>query len=150
MKSILLAFEPQNFTKSWRLTKFTRFNWFQDINYYNLENFDQFGWKNWQKRKMAIFWYFTKLEITQVQNDLESWNLAKLWRIILSKIATQRFLIIWAFLKILPFLSKICPKFLKNGQILDENGKISKNSQIIKKRCVAILDNIMLHNFTKF
>jgi len=82
IKSILPAFEPQNFTKSWGLTKFTRFNWFQDIIYYNLENFDQFGWKNWQKRKMTIFWYFTKLEITQVRNDLESWNLAKLWSII--------------------------------------------------------------------
>ena len=36
--------------------------------------------------KIVIFWYFTKMEITQVQNDLESWNLAKLWTIILSKI----------------------------------------------------------------
>ena len=38
IKSILLAFEPQNFTKSRRLTKYTRSNWFQDIIYYNLEN----------------------------------------------------------------------------------------------------------------
>ena len=99
---------------------------------------------------MAIFWYFTKLEITQVQNDLESWNLAKLWSIILSKIATQRFLIIWVFLEILPFSSKIWP-FLRNfGQILDENGKIFKNAQIIKNRRVAILDNIILHNLAKF
>ena len=99
---------------------------------------------------MAIFWYFTKLEITQVQNDLESWNLAKLWSIILFKIATQRFLIIWVFLEILPFLSKIWP-FLRNfGQILDENGKIFKNAQIIKNPRVAILDNIILHNLAKF
>ena len=99
---------------------------------------------------MAIFWYFTKLEITQVQNDLESWNLAKLWSIILSKIATRRFLIIWVFLDILPFSSKIWP-FLRNfGQILDENGKIFKNAQIIKNRRVAILDNIILHNLAKF
>ena len=99
---------------------------------------------------MAIFWYFTKLEITQVQNDLESWNLAKLWSIILSKIATRRFLIIWVFLEILPFSSKIWP-FLRNfGQILDENGKIFKNAQIIKNRRVAILDNIILHNLAKF
>ena len=99
---------------------------------------------------MAIFWYFTKLEITQVQNDLESWNLTKLWSIILSKIATQRFLIIWVFLEILPFSSKIWP-FLRNfGQILDENGKIFKNAQIIKNRRVAILDNIILHNLAKF
>ena len=99
---------------------------------------------------MAIFWYFTKLEITQVQNDLESWNLAKLWSIILSKIATRRFLIIWVFLDILPFSSKIWP-FLRNfGQILDKNGKIFKNAQIIKNRRVAILDNIILHNLAKF
>ena len=99
---------------------------------------------------MAIFWYFTKLEITQVQNDLESWNLAKLWSIILSKIATRHFLIIWVFLEILPFSSKIWP-FLRNfGQILDENGKIFKNAQIIKNRRVAILDNIILHNLAKF
>ena len=99
---------------------------------------------------MAIFWYFTKLEITQVQNDLESWNLAKLWSIILSKIATRRFLIIWVFLEILPFSSKIWP-FLRNfGQILDKNGKIFKNAQIIKNRRVAILDNIILHNLAKF
>ena len=99
---------------------------------------------------MAIFWYFTKLEITQVQNDLESWNLTKLWRIILSKIATRRFLIIWVFLEILPFSSKIWP-FLRNfGQILDKNGKIFKNAQIIKNRRVAILDNIILHNLAKF
>ena len=99
---------------------------------------------------MAIFWYFTKLEITQVQNDLESWNLAKLWSIILSKIATRRFLIIWVFLEILPFSSKIWP-FLRNfGQILDENGKIFENAQIIKNRCVAILDIAILHNLAKF
>ena len=99
---------------------------------------------------MAIFWYFTKLEITQVQNDLESWNLAKLWSIILSKIATRRFLIIWVFLEILPFSSKIWP-FLRNfGQILDKNGKIFKNAQIIKNRRVAILDIIILHNLAKF
>ena len=99
---------------------------------------------------MAIFWYFTKLEITQVQNDLESWNLAKLWSIILSKIATRRFLIIWVFLEILPFSSKIWP-FLRNfGQILDKTGKIFKNAQIIKNRRVAILDNIILHNLAKF
>ena len=111
---------------------------------------DQFWWKNGQKRKIAIFWYFTKMEITQVQNDLESWNLAKLWRIILSKIATRRFLIIWVFLEILPFSSKIWP-FLRNfGQILDENCKIFKNAQIIKNRFVAILDIIILHNLAKF
>ena len=137
-------------TKGWIPIKFLRFSCFQDIIYYNFENFDQFRGKNCQKRKIAIFMYFTKMEITQAQNDLESWNLAKLWRIIISKIATRRFLIIWAFLKILPFSSKIWPKFLKNGQILDVNGKISKNTQIIKKRCVAILDNIMLHNLAKF
>ena len=80
---------------------------------------------------MAIFWYFTKLEITQVQNDLESWNLTKSWGIILSKIATLRFLIIWVFLDILPFSSKIWP-FLRNfGQIFDENSKIFKNTQKI-------------------
>ena len=99
---------------------------------------------------MAIFWYFTKLEITQVQNDLESWNLAKLWSIILSKIATRRFLIISVFFEILPFSSKIWP-FLRNfGQILDKNGKIFKNAQVIKNRRVAILDNIILHNLAKF
>ena len=115
-----------------------------------MENLNQFWWKNGQKRKIAIFRYFLKIEITQAQNDLEGWNLAKLWRIIISKIATRGFLIIWALLKILPFSSKIWPKFLKNGQIFDENGKISKNTQIIKKRRVAILDNIMLHNLVKF
>ena len=98
---------------------------------------------------MAIFWYFTKLEITQVQNDLESWNLAKLWSIILSKIATQRFLIIWVFLDILPFSSKIWPFLREFGQILCENVKNSKNTKIIKKCRDAILDNIILHNLAK-
>ena len=132
IKSILRAFELQNFTKSWRLTKFTRFNWFQDNIYYNLENFGQFGWKNWQKLKMAIFCFFTKLEITQVQNDLESWNLANLWNIILSKIATRCFLIIWVFLEILPLSSKIWPFQRNFGQILDKTAKFSKMLKLSK------------------
>ena len=99
---------------------------------------------------MAIFWYFTKLEITQVQNDLESWNFTKLWSIILSKIATQRFLIMWVFMEILPFSPKIWPFLRHFGQIFDEDGKIFKNTKIIKERSVAILDNIMLHNLAKF
>ena len=116
-----------------------------------MENFGQFRWKNCQKCKIRIFRNFTKIGITRVQNDLGSWNLAKLWRIMLSKIAaTQRFLIILVFLKILPSSSKIWPKCLRNGQILGENGKISINTHIIKKRCVAILDNIMLYNLAKF
>ena len=98
---------------------------------------------------MAIFWYFTKLEITQVQNDLESWNLAKLWSIILFKIATLRFLIIWVFLEILPFSSKIWPFLRIFGQILEENSKISKDTLIMKKCCIAILDNIFLDNLAK-
>ena len=39
--------------------------------------------------------------------------------------------------------------FFKNGQILYENDKISKITQIIKKSCVAILDNILC-NLAKF
>ena len=35
--------------------------------------------------KIAIFWYFTKIVISQVQNNLESLNLAKLCTIILFK-----------------------------------------------------------------
>ena len=55
------------------------------------------------------------MEITQVQNDLESLNLSKLWRILLSKIASWLFLIISLFYEILTFSSKIWP--LKNFTI---------------------------------
>ena len=97
-----------------------------------------------------IFWYFTKMEITQVQNDLESWNLAKLWRIILSKIASRHFLIILVFLEFLTFSPKIWPFLRDFGQILGENVKNSKNTKIIKKCLDAILDNIILYNLAKF
>ena len=36
------------------------------------------------------------------------------------------------------------------GQILGENVKNSKNTEIIKKCLDAILDNIILHNLAKF
>ena len=88
---------------------------------------DQFWWKNGQKRKIAIFWYFTKMEITQVQNDLESWNLAKLWRIILSKIASRHFLIILVFLEFLTFSSQIWPFLRDFGQILAKNCNFGQN-----------------------
>ena len=39
--------------------------------------------------------------------------------------------------------------FRNFAQILNENGEISKNFQVIIKRSVAILDNIVLHNLTK-
>ena len=55
------------------------------------------------------------------QKDLESCNLAKLLRIILSKVASRHFLIILVFFEFLTFSPKIWPKSLKNGQILGEN-----------------------------
>ena len=85
---------------------------------YNFENFHRFRWKNCQNRKIVIFWYFTKIDITQVQNDIESWNLAKLCTIILSKKGSQHFLIFYVFFEILPNLSKIWSKSWKNCQII--------------------------------
>ena len=111
---------------------------------------DQFWWKNGPKRKIAIFWYFAKMEITQVQIDQESWNLAKSWRIILSKIPSQHFLIIWVLMKNLKLSSKICPNILRYCQIFEENINFSKITQIIKKSCDWILDNIILHNLATF
>ena len=90
------------------------------------------------------------MERTQVQNDLESWNLAKLLRIILSKIASRHFSIILVFLEFLTFSPKIWPFSRDFGQILGENVKNSKNTKIIKKCRDAILDNIILHNLAKF
>ena len=79
----------------------------------NFENFHRFRWKNCQNRKIVIFWYFTKIDITQVQNDIESWNLAKLCTIILSKKWSRHFLIFYVFFEILPNLSKIWSKSWK-------------------------------------
>ena len=47
-------------------------------------------------------------------------------------------------------MKTLCPLLTNFGQILDENSKISKNIQIIKKRFVAILDKIMFRNLGKF
>ena len=68
-----------------------------------------------------------KFDLT-VQNDVESWNLAKLSTIILSKKWSRHFLISYAFFEILPNLSKIWPFFQNFDQIFDKFGKISKNT----------------------
>ena len=88
-----------------------------------LENFDHFRWKNVQKCKFAIFWYFTKIEITQFHNDIESWNFTKLWRIVWSKIAPRHFLIIWVNFENLIFSTKniLMPNFGQKQQIFQIN-----------------------------
>ena len=53
-------------------------------------------------------------------------------------------------LETLSALGAFWPKSLKNCQILGENAKNSKNTNIIKKCRDAILDNIIIHNLAKF
>ena len=50
----------------------------------NLKLLTSLGEKMAKIEKIAIFWYFTKIIISQVQNNLVSLNLAKLCTIILS------------------------------------------------------------------
>ena len=74
----------------------------EQLNFTNLSGFRSLStivWKIWasfgekmtENEKSRIFWYFTKMEITLVQNDLENWNLAKSWRSVLSEIASRHF-----------------------------------------------------------
>ena len=68
--------------------------------------------KNAQKTKSRNFLLYKKMQITQVKNDLESWCLAKLWRIISSTI-------FWLFENFWKFYISVqnFTKFLR-GQIL--------------------------------
>ena len=52
--------------------------------FYDFEQFDLFRVKIGQNRKTVIFWYCTKMEITQVKNDLilnnRHKNIPKMWQ----------------------------------------------------------------------
>ena len=102
-------------------------------------------WKNGKKRKIAIFWYLTKREISQVQNDLQSWNLSKSYKIIFAKPlhdVFRWFQYFWNFAVLVQNLTKI------PGQILNENCNQKYSNH--QKRRVQILHNIIVHNLAKF
>ena len=116
--------------KKLQTNKVFKFNLFWVMGSYNFENFGRFGWKNCQNRKIVNFLYFTKIDIGQAQNDIESWNLAKLCLLMLSKKWSRLFLIFYVFFEILPNLSKILSKFWKMVKFSTNLAKFQKLHKI--------------------
>ena len=102
--------------------------------------------KNGQSWKIVIFYYFTKILITQSGNELESWNLARLFNIGVQKNLGTKFLIfeyLWKF-------GHFCEKFDHFGQKMSKNGQIFKITQKIKNLVPKFFCTPILNNLAKF
>ena len=131
-------------------SNFSRFNIIWVMGIYNFENLGRFRWKNRQNWKIANFWYFTKIDVTQVQNDKESWNLANLCTIILSDEWAKDF---WHFIYFLK-VWQVCQKFDNFFKILTKFftnlAKFQKNPKITKNAVITFLNKIIVYNLAKF